>query len=74
MKPYPSVFHAHTSEMGLVISVFESNRLDEVSNRIPPTSQGMDVGQAPVRPKVRNGEVHNLEASIRSWSHAHSEP
>ena len=32
MKPYPSVVHAYTSEMGPVIGLFEPNEFDEVSN------------------------------------------
>ena len=38
MKPYPSVFHAYTSKMRPAIGFFEPRNLDEVSNRIPPTS------------------------------------
>ena len=40
-KLYPSVFHAYTSKVGLAIVLFEARNLDEVSNRIPPTSQSM---------------------------------
>ena len=39
MKPYPSAVHACTSKLRPVIVLFEPNDLDEVSNRIPPTSQ-----------------------------------
>ena len=39
MKPYPSVTHAHTSKLRPVKCFFEPNNLDEVSNRIPPTSR-----------------------------------
>ena len=36
MKPYPSVFHAYTSEMRPTIGFYEPENL-EVSNRISPT-------------------------------------
>ena len=39
MKPYPSVLHAYTSKLKIVIDFFEPQNLDEVSNRIPPTPQ-----------------------------------
>ena len=40
MKLYNSVVHADTCKMGgAVIFVCEPTNLDEVSNRIPPTSQ-----------------------------------
>ena len=38
MKPYPSVVHAYTSKSRPAIGFFEPTNLDEVSNRIPPTS------------------------------------
>ena len=38
MKPYPSVFHAYTNNTRPVIGFFELHELDEVSNRVPPTS------------------------------------
>ena len=39
MKPYASVFRAHTSKLGPGKCFFEPNHLDEFSNRILPTSQ-----------------------------------
>ena len=39
MKPYPSVSHARTSKMRPAMCLFEPTNLDEVANRIPPTSQ-----------------------------------
>ena len=38
MKPYPSVFHACTNRLRPVKGFVEPNKLDEVSNRILPTS------------------------------------
>ena len=38
MKLYPSFVHAHTSKLRPLTSFFEPKHLDEVSNRIPPTS------------------------------------
>ena len=38
MKPYPSVYHAYTSKLRPAIVLFEPTNLDEVSDRIPPTS------------------------------------
>ena len=38
MKPCPSVFHACASKLRPAIGFFEPTNLDEVSNRIPPTS------------------------------------
>ena len=35
----PPVLHAYTNNMGPVINFVEPRNLDEVSNRIPPTSQ-----------------------------------
>ena len=43
MKPYPSVFHAHTSKLRPVMGLFVPNYLDEASNRIPPTSHLKDI-------------------------------
>ena len=40
MKPYPSVCHAYASKLRSVKGLFETKQLDEVSDRIPPTSQG----------------------------------
>ena len=39
MKPYPSFFHAYTSQVRPVIGFFDPANLDKVSNRIRPTSQ-----------------------------------
>ena len=39
MKPYSSAFRAPTSKLRPAIGLFEASKLDEVSNRIPPTSQ-----------------------------------
>ena len=63
MKPYPSAFHANTSKLRLVIGFFEPTDIDEVSNRIPPTSQRARGG---VR-RARNGAVtrRRFEASFR---------
>ena len=38
MKPYPSVFPACASKLRPVTGFFEPKLLDEVSNRIPPTT------------------------------------
>ena len=38
MKSYPTVFHACTSKLRPMIGFFEPQKLDEVSNCIPPTS------------------------------------
>ena len=38
MKPYPSVFHAYTSELALKV-MFEPEHVDEASKHIPPSSQ-----------------------------------
>ena len=38
MKPYPFAFHAYTRKLRPMISLFEPNNVDKVSNRIPPTS------------------------------------
>ena len=38
-KPHPSVFRAYASKWRPVVFLFEATHLDEVSNRIPPTSQ-----------------------------------
>ena len=46
MKPYPSVFHAYTLKLRPAIGFFEPQNLDEVSNRIPPTSQSAKHGRA----------------------------
>ena len=40
MKPYPSVCHAYINYLRPVICLFKPKHLDELSNRIPPTSQG----------------------------------
>ena len=37
MNPYP-MFHAYADKMRPVIVLFEPTKMDEVSNRIPPTS------------------------------------
>ena len=39
MKPYLSVLHAYTSKLRPVTGFFEPKQIDEVSNRIPPTSR-----------------------------------
>ena len=38
IKPYPFVFHAYTSRLRPVTFLIEPTNLDEVSNRISPTS------------------------------------
>ena len=38
MKPYPSVFRTYTNKLRPIIGFWEPTNLDEVSNRIPPTS------------------------------------
>ena len=39
MKPYPSVSHAYISKLRLAICFcLKQNNIDEVSNRVPPTS------------------------------------
>ena len=42
MTPCPSVLHAYTNTMKPVIGILGPTSLDEVSNRIPPTSQSTD--------------------------------
>ena len=39
MKPYPPVVYAYTGNFNSVVCVFVPQQFDEVSNRIPPTSQ-----------------------------------
>ena len=39
MKPYPSVSHAYINQLRPVICLFKPKHFDELSNRIPPTSQ-----------------------------------
>ena len=60
MKPCPSAFHADTSKLRPVIGFFwVRQKLDEVSNRIPPTSQAREstpaqerAARIPARPAV----------------------
>ena len=68
-KPYPSVSHAHTSELRPAIVCFWPKKLDEVSNRIPPTSQGVQVPDglklAHTRPIISWCAIHFWQ---RLWS------
>ena len=47
MKLYPSVFHAYTYNMRPVTGFLSQQQLDEVSNRIPPTSHMSSPSQDP---------------------------
>ena len=43
MKPYASVLHAYSSKSRPEISFAEPKHLDELSNRVPPTSHGLSL-------------------------------
>ena len=43
MESYPSVVHAFTSKLRVVICMFEQKHIDEVSDRIPTTSSCPEV-------------------------------
>ena len=69
MKPYNSVFHAYTWQMGPVICFFEQRSLDEVSNRIPPTSQsrpGAIAAGAPLRRRCKRPRLEPGEGAAPS--------
>ena len=51
------MFHDYTGKLKPVISLFEPQKLDEVSNRIPPTSQAR---------KARPCETHQTCSSDQS--------
>ena len=64
MKPYPSVIRAYTNKSRPTIGFSEPNKLDEVSNRMPPTSHSL--AASPAR-RLVGSLPRPLAASSARW-------